>query len=203
MLCLFSFNVTGQEVYTNKESSVFSFTGGMTSSNLIKDSVQYRPDISASAGFVYTVVLTDELNIGIEALYTGKAFRNESPIIKYRFFYIDVPLYLQYKLGDNIRFDLGAQYSTFTNSKIIVIDQASNSGVNSKEFASIKGADYGFLAGAEIDLSENISLTTRYTISGSTFFEKDQVNFGVFQLSLKYTVYRSYKQFFHRQKQKE
>ena len=201
-LCLFSFKVYSQ-VYSNKESSTFSFTAGMTSSNLIKDSIKYKSAILCSAGFVYTMVLSDNFNIGLEALYTGKAFKNESPIIKYRYFYIDVPLYLQYKLSDNIRFNLGAQYSTFTNSKVIVIDPNSNTGVNIKPYNNLKSADYGFLAGVEIDLNENFSLTSRYTISTSTFFQKNQINFGVFQFSLSYAVYRSHKQLLNRHIEKK
>ncbi|HEY0029969.1 MAG TPA: outer membrane beta-barrel protein [Bacteroidia bacterium] len=200
MLCLFFINGFSQ-VYSNKESSTFSMTVGLTSSNLINDSVKYRSGILCNGGFIYSVVLSEKLNIGVEALYTGKAFKNESPIIKYRYFYIDVPLYLQYKLSENIRFNLGAQYSSFTNSKIVVIDQSSNSGVNIKPSSSIKNTDYGFLAGAEIDLSDNLALTARYTISASTFFEKDAINFGVFQLSFNYSMFRTHKQFFHRQKE--
>ena len=202
LTCLFSFKATSQ-VYSNKESSTFSFTVGMTSSNLINDSVKYKSGILCNGGFMYTVVLSDNVNVGLELLYTGKAFKNESPIIKYRYFYVDVPIYLQYKLGENIRFNLGAQYSTFTNSKIIQIDPGSKSGINVQPYNNIKPADVGLLFGIEIDLNTNIALAARYTISASTFYDKNSVNFGVFQLSLNYAVYRSHKQFLNRHKEKE
>lgn len=202
VLCLF-LSYGFSQSYSNKESSTFSFTIGMTSSNLLNDSVKYKPGILCNGGFIYTVVLSDKLNVGLEALYTGKAFKNDSPIIKYRYFYVDVPLYLQYKLGDNIRFNLGAQYSTLTNSKIIVIDQASSTGVNIQSYNNIKGTDYGFLAGVEIDLAENLALATRYTVSTSIFLENEKINFGVFQLSFNYAVFRSHKQIFHRKKEQE
>jgi hypothetical protein len=202
-LCLFSFKAVSQVVYSNKESSTFSFTVGMTNSNLINDSVKYRTGTLFNGGFIYTIVLSDKLNVGLEALYTGKAFRNESPLIKYRYFYIDVPLYLQYKLSESVRFNLGAQYSSFTNSKIIILDGQSTSGVKIQPYTNIKPADIGVLFGAEVDLSKNLSLAARYTISTSTFYQKNSINFGVFQVSLNYAVYRTHKQFLNRHKEKE
>ena len=202
VLCLFSFNAFSQ-VYSNKESSTFSFTAGMTSSNLLNDSVKYKSGISFTGGFIYTIVLSDNFNVGEELLYTGKAFKNDQPIIKYRYFYLDIPLYAQYKLGENIRFNLGAQYSTFTNSQVVVLDPANANGVNVKPYNNIKPADVGVLFGTEIDLTKNLALTARYTLSASTFLSKNQVNFGVFQLSFNYSVYRSHKQFLNRHKEKE
>lgn len=200
VLCLFSFKASSQ-VYSNKPSSTFSFTLGMTSSNLIKDTVKYRSGILFTGGFIYTIVLSDHLNVGLELLYTGKSFKNESPVIKYRYYYIDVPFYLQYKLGDNIRFNLGAQFSSFTNSSIVLLDQASSTGTKTQSYNNIKPADVGVLLGTEIDLSENISLAARYTLSSSTFYDSNKVNFGVFQFSFNYAVYRSHKQFLNRHKE--
>jgi len=175
----------------------------MTSSNLLKDSVKYRPGIFFGGGFVYTVSLSERFNVGLEALYTGKAFNRESPIIKYRYFYLDIPLYLQYKLGENIRFNLGGQYSGATNSKIIQLNSVSKSGVNVQTYSNIKGGDPAFLAGLEVDLAENLSLMARYTVSTSTFFNKGSVNFGVFMFGFNYAVYRSHRQFLHKDKTKE
>ncbi len=199
-LCLFSFKASSQ-VYSNKTSSTFSFTLGMTSSNLLKDTMKYKSGILFSGGFMYTIVLSDKINVGLELLYTGKSFKNESPIIKYRYYYIDVPVYLQYKLGDNIRFNLGAQYSQFTNSSIVFLDGGSSTGTKTKAYNNIKPADVGVLFGTEIDLSENIALAARYTLSASTFYDSNEVNFGVFQLSFNYAVYLSHKQFLNRHKE--
>src|SRR3989344_3667838 len=199
-LCLFSFKGFSQ-VYSSNATSTFSFTLGMTSSNLLKDTVKYRSGILFSGGFIYSIVLSDHLNVGLELLYTGKSFKNESPNIKYRYYYVDVPVYLQYKLGDNIRFYLGAQYSTFTNSSIVQLDQASSTGTNTQPYNNIKPADVGVLFGAEIDLTENIALAARYTLSTSTFYDSNQVNFGVFQLSFNYAIYRSHKQFLNQHKE--
>jgi hypothetical protein len=194
VLFLFITSASAQ-VYSNKESSRFSFTAGMTSSKLLHDTVNYKAGISFGGGFMYSVVLSDQLNIGLEALYLGKAFKTDSPIIKYRYFYIDVPLYLQYKLGENIRFNAGGQVSVFTNSKIILIDGSNTAGVNVQNYKSIKWTDYSVLGGMEFDLTEDVSMGLRYTVSTSTFFQKDQPNFGVFEVSLNYAVYRSHRQF--------
>jgi hypothetical protein len=184
------------QVYSNKESSIFSFTAGMTSSNLLKDSIHYKPGISFCGGFSYSVMLNDRLNAEIELLYTGKAFKKESPIIKYRYFFVDIPLMLQVNLSENIRMNIGVQYSIATNAQYVTLDTNSTSGIHTYKASPVKSADYGFLGGAEIDLSKSISLGARYTISGSTFFEKNGVNFGVFQLSIKYSPIKTYRVFF-------
>ena len=150
---------------------------------------------------MYTIVLSDNINVGLELLYTGKSFKKDSPSIKYRYYYIDVPVYLQYKLGDNIRFNLGAQYSAFTHSSIVILDQNNTTGTKTQAYNNIKPADVGVLFGTEIDLTENIALAARYTLSASTFYDSNEVNFGVFQLSFNYAVYRSHKQLLNRHKE--
>lgn len=198
MIFLFSSFCFSQVVYTNKETSKFSFTVGMTSSNLLKDTVRYKPGILFNAGFMYSISLSDHFNIAANLLYTGKCFKNDSPIIKYRYFYLDVPLYLQYKIGESIRLNFGAQYSSYTNSTITVIDGATATGVNILKAGSIKDTDYGILGGVEFNLNDNISVGARYTISASTFFETNKINFGVFQFSFNYDVYRSHRKLFHK-----
>jgi opacity protein-like surface antigen len=191
------------QTYSNKESSVLSFTVGMTSSNLINAPVKYRSGILYNGGLAYSLTLNEKLNAGIELLYTGKAFKNDSPIIKYRMFYVDIPLYLQIKLGAGVRINAGGQYSIAANGQRITLDPGNANGVHSDKISPIKSNDYGFLAGVEVDLSKQLSLGARYTISGSTFFEKDGINFAVFQLSLKYSPIRTYKVFFGKKEKQE
>ena len=197
-LCLFSSLCFSQKVYSNEESSRFSFTAGMTSSDLVKNSVNYSRAILCGGGFMYGISLSPKFNLTTNLLYTGKAIKTDNPSIKYRYFYVDLPLYLQYKISDNIRINAGGQYSWFTNSKTIVIDGSNPNGINALKAGSIKDTDYGFLIGGEIGLSENISFAARYCISASTFFEKNKINFDVFQLSFNYDVYRSHRKFFHK-----
>lgn len=198
MFYFFSANLFSQ-TYSNKESARFAFTVGMTSSNLVKDSIHYKSGILFDGGFVYMLVLGSHLNLGLELLYEGKAFKNDSPIIKYRYFYVDVPLYLQINLSESIRLNVGGQYSKYTSSQVSNVDGSANSGTgaHTRNFNNIKDQDYSFLLGAEIDLNNNVSMGARYTLSGSTFFEQNKPNFGVFQLSFKYIAFRSYRQIFH------
>lgn len=184
------------QTYSNKESSILSFSVGLTNSNLINSPTHYKSGTLCNAGLVYNLMLTERFNAGIELLYTGKAFKNDSPIIKYRYFYADIPLYLQVNLSNSIRINAGAQYSIATNSLMATIDPSNANGVHQGKIAAIKPVDYGFLAGIEIDVSKQLALGARYTLSGSTFFEKDAVNFGVFQFSIKYSPVRTYRVFF-------
>jgi len=200
VLSFFSIPVFSQDVYSSKPSSTFFFTLGFTSSRLINDTNSYKSGILFNGGFIYTVSATDKLNIALELLYTGKGLKQDSPLIKYRYYYIDLPLYVQLKLGENIRFNIGTQYSTFVNSQVVYIDVSKKNGINIETHTAIKNTDYGFLLGTEIDITKTIAIAARYTISGSTFFEKNQVNFGVFQLSFNYAAFRTYKQFFHKKR---
>ncbi|MGQ0827196.1 MAG: outer membrane beta-barrel protein [Bacteroidota bacterium] len=203
VLSFFSGSVVSQIVYSSKPSSTFFFTIGLTSSHLINDTNSYKSGILFNGGFIYSVNVTDKINIALECLYTGKGLKQDSPIIKYRYYYIDVPLYLQLKLSESFRFNIGMQYSTFSNSQIVLLDPSKKNGVNVEKHTAIKNTDYGFLLGTEIDITKNFAIAARYTISGSTFFEKAQVNFGVFQLSFNYTAFRTYKQFFHKKEKQQ
>ena len=197
VLCFFSkFNFA--QSYSTTPSSVFSFDIGFTSSNLINPRAAVKPGILFSGGFSYSVMLNKHLNIGLDLLYTGKAFKSESPVIKYRCYFVDVPLYAQLKFGEKFRIDLGAQYSIATNSQVVVLDPNNNNGVDVQNTGNIRGSDYGFLLGAEMDLGKQITLAARYTISGSAFFGGSDFNFGVFMLSFKYSPIKTYKEFFHK-----
>ncbi len=195
MLSLFETSLFAQS-YSNKPSSIFSFTLGLTSTNLIKDAAGYKSGILFNGGFVYSLTLNNHLNVAMEALYTGKAFKMDSPLIKYRYYYMDVPLYVQWKLGDNVRINAGGYYSIATNSQQIVLDSNKPNGVRINKVGAVKPTDYGFLLGVEFDINKSIGLGARYSLSGSTFFEKNAVNFGVFQFSVKYSPIKTYKVFF-------
>jgi Outer membrane protein beta-barrel domain len=193
--CTFAGNA---QVYSTTPSSVFSFTTGVTSSNLINDSIPYKRSILFSGGFMYSVALSERWNVATNVLYSGRAFKTESPIVKYRYYYLDIPLYLQYNAGDRIRLNVGGQFSKFTNSKIVVLDGNGMNGVNVQKYKNIKDTDYGLLVGIEADLSDDVSVALRYTTSASTFFLKDRVNFGVFQFSFCYVAFKTHRQLFHK-----
>jgi len=188
------------QTYSNKASSIFSFTVGMTSTSLLNDSIDYKSGIMFNGGFAYSVMLNNRLNIALEALHTGKGIKTESPIVKYRYFYVDLPLYAQIKVSESFRINAGVQYSIATNSQMISIDNTKTNGVRVDAISAIKPTDYGFLAGIDFDVSKSISLGARYTVSGSLLFEKHGTNFGVFQLSVKYSPIKTYQVFFHREK---
>ena len=187
-----------QVVYSNKASSVFSFTIGLTASDLLKDSINYSTGILFNGGFVYSLMLSDKINLNAELLYAGRAVKTDKPITKYRYYAADIPLYMQYKLNENIRVNVGGQFSKFINATITTLDGSNANGVHTRKYKNIKNEDYSFLLGGEIDLNKNLTIGARYLLSASTFFEKGKPNFGVFQLSFNYSVIRTYKQFFHR-----
>jgi long-subunit fatty acid transport protein len=202
VLSFFQSSITAQ-TYSNKASSVFSFKVGLTSSNLFHDSVSYKSAIMLNGGFAYSLRINERVNAGIELLYTGKAFKTDSPIIKYRNFFIDIPLFAQINLSESIRLDVGGQYSIATTAHYIMNDTSAASGVKKYKTDPIKPFDYGFLLGVEFDINKNIALGARYTISGPLLFAKNDPDFGVFQFTIKYSPIRTYKVFFGKKEEKQ
>ena len=123
----FSFS---QSHYSDKEQSTFSFTAGMTSTGCYRDTINYSQGILFNGGFVYSLSISKKSNIGIEGLYSGKAFKSNSSIIKYRFSFVDLPLYYQFKFSPNLRANLGFQYSKYISSIYYYLDGSKSTGVH-------------------------------------------------------------------------
>ena len=154
-----------QTIYSNKESSTFGLTVGMTSSNLYRDTIKYDPAISFTGGLVYVLSITEKSNVGLELLYTGKVVKKSKPITRFNFSYIDLPIYYQRKISDNIRIDAGIQYSIFANSKFDTLDGSKASGVHFQPLKTKMGNDFGVLAGLEFGITKNFFVSARYTLS--------------------------------------
>ena len=194
VICLFVNDAFSQTFYSNKESSTFSFTIGLTSTGLFNDTISYQQGILFNGGFVYTHTITDKTNIGVELLYSGKAVKSSSPIIKYRFGYIDIPVYFQYKFSENILANIGLQYSKYMSSKYYYLDGSHAGGVHPEALATKMGDDIALLGGIELGLSKNLFIAGRYTISTKPFLDKTSPYFGVFQLTFRYVVFRGFQQ---------
>jgi hypothetical protein len=190
------------QTYSNKPSFLWGLTAGMTSSNLVNNNSDFKAGILFNGGGHFALMLNDRWNLALEALYGGRAFRNETPVIRYSFYYADFPLFIQLKASESIRFNAGFQYSKFINSKFSRIDGSSKNGMHSYTYENIRDQDYSVLAGAEIDLNKNLSVGARYTLSASAFTGNKIPNFGVFAISFRYVAYRSYRQLFHTKEEK-
>ncbi len=200
-ICLVSALSFSQTVYSNKEQSTFSFTFGITSTGCYRDTIAYSQGILFNGGFVYILSLSDKSNIGMEGLFSGKAFKSSSPFIKYRFGYADVPIYYQYKFSTNIRADIGAQYSKYITSQYYYLDGSKSTGVHKEALATKIGDDYGVLAGVEFGIAKNLFITARYTVSANSFINKSTPYLAVFQCSFRWVVFRGYKQMFNKKPQ--
>lgn len=195
VICSFQ-TLSVAQTYSNKTSSILGFSVGLTSSNLINDSIHYKSGILYSGGLAYSVMLNNRFNVAIEANYIGKAFKSDSPIIKHRYYFLEIPVYAQINLGENMRINAGIQYAIATNAQLVTLDDSKANGVRFDNVPNIKTADYGILAGFEFDAGKSVGLGLRYSLSGSTFLEKHGTNFGVFQLSLKYFPIKTHRVFF-------
>lgn len=169
---------------------------GLTSSEIYHDSLTYKTGINFNGGFYYGLMLNDRLNIAIEAMYTGKGVKTDNPLVKYRYYYLDLPLILQIKPIQGFRINIGPQYSKFINSQIVVLDGSSHSGVNVSKYQDLKDQDLGLLLGMELDVTEKLTVAARYTMSSSLFTDKTTPGFGVFNLTFKYSIYSGYQVLF-------
>lgn len=189
-----------QTVYSSKEQSTFSFNIGMTSTGVYRDTISYFQGILFNGGVNYLLAFSDKSNIGIECLYSGKAFKRSSPIIKYRFTYVDIPVYYQYKFSENIRADIGVQYSKYLTSQYYYLDGSKSTGVHKEPLATKFGDDFGVLIGTELGLTKNFFMGLRYSLSANSFLDNKSAYMGLFQFSFKLVVYRGYREMFSRKK---
>ena len=202
-LCFFTSYLFSQTVYSNKESSSFGFTAGLTSSDIYKDTINYEQGISLNGGFAFTFAVSDKSNIGVELLLTGKTVKRSNPIIKYRFSYIDIPVYFQRKLSENIKLDLGVQYSTLVKAKYYILEGSHAGGVLDQPLATKMTNDIGVLAGVELGILKNLFVAGRYTYFVNSIIQPESPCWGVFQFSLKCVVFRGHKQLFNKKGKSE
>jgi hypothetical protein len=200
VLCFFSFHVKSQIVYSNKETASFAFTVGLTSSNYYNDSISFNAGTLLNGGFAYTLTLSEKTKLGVDLLLTGKAFRKEKPIVKYRYGFVDVPVFLQYNFTEDFKFNIGIQYSKNVFSQFIFLDGSKKNGVNVQSFSSSIDNDFGMLAGLEFNFLKDLNLGVRYTIS-TKVFSNNTPYFGVFQFAIKYYTWRSNKKYFGKSKE--
>ena len=190
-----------QTVYSDKEQSTFSFTIGMTSTGCFRDTIKYSQGVLFNGGFDYIISVTDKSNIGIEGLFSGNAFKTSSPFVKYRFGFVDLPLYYQYKISNNIRTDFGVQYSKLITSQYYYLDGSKNTGVHKEPLKTNIGDDVRVLAGIEFGIAKNLFVNARYTVSANSFLNSTIPYLGVFQFSFRWVVFRGYKQMFNKKPQ--
>ncbi len=202
IICFFQTVVISQTVYSDQESYTLSFKAGVNSTNLYKDTISYFQGIFFHGGFVNTFVFSNKINACLEIIYAGKSIKKDPPLVKYHFEYLDIPLYLQYKFSENIKANIGIQYSKYLSSQYIYIDGSKKNGMHTKTLFSNMYNDFSVLLATEFNLSKQLSLEGRYTLSTKFISSKSIPYFGVFQLSFKAVMFDSYKVFIRKNKMK-
>lgn len=193
---LLSAGLTGfaQKYYSSDPTSAIVFSGGITSSNVLNDSVTPSSSVIAlMGGLNYRLMLSEKLSLNAGLLYAGKGYKREKPEEKYRYYYLDLPLYLQYHVVPDVKIDLGAQYSVFSMGNVTVLDDSKSSGVNHKRISALKPNDYGLLAGLNLSMGKNFDLAAHYYLSLSAFQKAfSPGDFSVFNVQLQYYMVKFY-----------
>lgn len=181
----------GQKYYSGNPTSSIFLQGGMTSSDLVHNGQSSRRIVSPTAGLMYSFSAHKKINVNLGLQLAGRGFQTDKPIAKHRFYYFDVPFYLQYKLSDDLRFDLGAQYSTFISGRSTVLDGNKSNGITKIKAGSalIPKEVAGFL-GVEFRVFDSVDLSARYVLSLDAF--QNQPSFNSIELRLSYTMVSFY-----------
>jgi hypothetical protein len=91
------------------------------------------------------------------------------------------------------------QYSQSTFNEADSLDGTKGiAAVTRKAFPTSMGSNVGLLAGIEFDITQNLTMAARYTISPKVFATKNDPYFGVFNFSFKIVVFRGYRVYVHR-----
>jgi hypothetical protein len=191
IISLAALQASAQKYYTSDPSGSIIFAAGFNNSSLLTDTADHASIKTPFAGLMYNHVISERFNLNMGVSYIAKGYKNEKLHMKHRYFYAEMPVYLQYKLGDDIRFDIGAQYSLFTNATTTYLDGDKDGGQNSiHDNIALKRTDPSAMLGAELKISDSFDLAARYTRSFSSF--KKELGFSSFQLQLHYRMISFY-----------
>lgn len=200
ILFYFSTSIFSQKIYTNEPGGSINFSGGLTSSKYTPDSSGLSPIKLFTAGIYGSIVLNQKFNINLGAYFSGKGFIQDKGQVKFRLFYADFPLYIQYKIIDNIMIDGGFQYSQFAGGVKVFSD---STGVNKDKLSFGKANDNSVFGGIEFRILKDFSLGARYIVSTDKFLNPKEQSFSVFQFTLNYTALTFYEKIFGKRKIKE
>jgi Outer membrane protein beta-barrel domain len=193
-VCVFLFDKDARaQEYTSTPSFRSYFTIGFNGANIYKDSIPYNFGFMGQAGAGGTFLLHNNSRLGIEALYSVKKFKLTSDKIKYQITYLDIPLFYQHNFKEQIRINVGIQYSVLINAKSVFLDGSKKNGINFYPLKSNLSNDLALLAGLEIYLSENVFVGFRYTVSSTIITDNQKPYLTTFQFSLNYFFFNNYK----------
>jgi hypothetical protein len=180
-----------QRYYTNESAGSIMFVAGFNSSRLLTDTADNPGLKTPLAGLMYSYYPKGQFNISIGAIYAAKGYKQEKLHESHRYFYVDIPLYVQYKLSDDIRFDLGGQCSLFTASATSYLDGSSQQGAKTVWGSqSLIKNDLGIVGGVDIKLGDNFDLTAHYSRSFAAF--QNKTGFDSFELHLHFYMVKFY-----------
>jgi hypothetical protein len=179
-----------QKYYSADPTSSILFNVGISSSAFVNDTAKFARLVGYTGGLMYSKAISEKFNVYLAGMYSLKGYKRESPVEKHRHYFLDIPLYFQFKPSPDIRFDLGAQYSLFSFSTVTILDGAKSNGFNTiRNNKKLGSSPYSGLAGIDIRLHDNFDMAARYTFSLS---KKADGMFSIFELQLHYYMIQFY-----------
>jgi opacity protein-like surface antigen len=131
-------------------------------------------------GFGIQYPMSEKVELGFELMYSHKGSQSKSDkddpgkiIVKYRYNYIELPLLMKYRLGNDIQLSSGLSAAYLINAK-------ADEGGGFAEMTNIKKSDFLLNAGAIYAISETLHVEGRFQYSMATILE-DNVKSTLFR----------------------
>lgn len=144
----------------NKEV-VTSLTGGISFGKLVSDQEREylkMPFVGLNFGFPLSPKAT--LNAG--AMFNIRGEKTTIPFQKWRYSYIELPLFVQVEVLEDLRFEVGGRGSYLQKYEFGELNGSSNSGIGYIDLEKPEVFNFGFVFGLHSKLSENLSMYLRY-----------------------------------------
>ncbi len=160
----------------------FGAKGGLNLSNLVGSGAPHGVQFNYHAGVMAEYKFMDRIGIAPEILFSAQGGNQELANInmgdiikdaveaKWQTNYINVPIMLKFYLKENLSIDLGPQVGFNVSSKFSLDSENVDATENLKSM--INSFDFAVGAGVTYDITSNIFVQARYTMSVTSTFEE-------------------------------
>jgi len=118
-----------------------------------------------SMGFTYSHPVTNNLSIGVEALYAQKGYAATTQAGRFsqRSQFLDIPIYAKFLVGNRFNLFAGPQISQMLSSNNLYNEGFEESVRGYYQYSGVKTFFAGVI-GAGIDINDHVNLNARYAI---------------------------------------
>lgn len=153
--------LTGSVLLAQNKEVITSVTGGISFGKLREyQEPEYlqMPFVGLDFAFVYT----DNLRLNTGAFYNMRGVKKTIPFEKYRFSYVELPLFVSVSIAPDLWFEAGGRASYLMKYEYGTLDGSKSSGVGYTELVKPEMFNFGFVFGAHTKIKDKLSMYIRY-----------------------------------------